>query len=104
MYAKLVDVVEADVVKMTGCAVPCTYSEYRLTGKPILVDSSQFGLQLGFASLEAVEEREGLVYEIISFISEVGGALGLFLGLSFLDSWTIMEFVFSAFFRNIKKI
>ena len=50
-----------------------------------------FGLQLKFATTEGREEREILLYGFVSFVSEFGGALGLFLGLSFLSFWDVIE-------------
>ena len=101
---KLLDIVEADLLKETGCLLPCVYSEYKLLGKPILVDENAYGFQLGFARTDAVEEREGFVYEMISFVSEFGGALGLFLGFSFLDIWTIMDLTIAALKKSLKYI
>ena len=90
-YSNLVDVVQTKLTDITGCAVPCYYTEYRLVGKPTIVDLEHFGFQLSFAQSDAIEEKEALIYELVSFISEVGGALGLFLGLSFLNGWSILE-------------
>ena len=42
-----------------------------------------FGLQLKFATTEGREEREILLYGFVSFVSEFGGSLGLYLGFSF---------------------
>ena len=63
----LADVVEAELVQLTKCSLPCSYSEYKLVGRPTLVDQSMFGLQLSFGKTEASEEREALVYEFVSF-------------------------------------
>ena len=52
-----------------------------------MVDHDTFGLQLSFGKTEAFEEKEALVYEFESFVSEGGGALGLFLGFSFVMVW-----------------
>ena len=35
-------------------------------------------------------KEEALMYPLTSFVAEVGGALGLFLGFSFLGLWDIM--------------
>ena len=36
-------------------------------------------------------ESEALVYTVESLVAEFGGALGLFLGLSFMNIWDIVE-------------
>ena len=95
------DVVEAQLVTMTGCSLPCSYSEYRLVGTPKELDDT-FGFQLSFAKTEAVEEKEALVYEFVSFVSEGGGALGLFLGFSFLSAWDVFEIFIAALYKQRK--
>ena len=45
------------------------------------------GLQFGFSSTSVTIKEEAEVYPFTSFLAEVGGALGLFLGLSFLSFW-----------------
>ena len=102
-FESLSDVVESELIKMTGCSLPCSYSEYRLVGNPSMVDDTIFGVQLSFAKTEASEEREALVFEFISFVSEGGGALGLFLGFSFLSGWDLLESVLALTYRQSKK-
>ena len=36
-------------------------------------------------------ESEALVYTVESLVAEFGGALGLFLGLSFMNIWDVVE-------------
>ena len=100
----MANVVEAQLIQMTGCLLPCTYSEYKLIGNPVVIDQSRFGLQLSFGKTEASEEREALVYEFESFVSEGGGALGLFLGFSFLSAWDLLEIVFTLICKQRKKL
>ena len=42
------------------------------------------GLVYGFSSSKVIVSKEGLVYPQLSFLAEVGGSLGLFIGFSFL--------------------
>ena len=42
------------------------------------------GLLYGFSSSKVIVSKEGLVYPPLSFLAEVGGSLGLFIGFSFL--------------------
>ena len=63
---------------------------------PLIKDTNMNILYIiGFASTEVTELEEVYTYPILSFLSELGGALGLFLGFSFLmiwdfSSWTIL--------------
>ena len=101
-YYRLANGRESDLIKTTGCSLPCRFREYRLTGIPKEVDYTKFGFQLGFAKTEIVEEKETLVYGFVSFVSEFGGALGLFLGFSFLTSWDILKTMISALYNKRK--
>ena len=51
-------------------------------GTPNNIFSTEFGIILSFTRTEIFEVKE--VYGFVSFVSEFGGALGLFLGFSFL--------------------
>ena len=101
-YITLADVVEAQLINMTNCFLPCSFSEYRLVGSPSVVDPSSYGFQLSFAKTEAWEEREAFVYEFVSFVSEFGGSLGLFLGFSFYSVWDILELFLSVLYKKKK--
>ena len=87
-YYELADLVEAALINRTGCSLPCSYTEYKMVGNPkSLGDTFGFGFTVSYAKTEVIEEKEVLLYEFISFVSEFGGALGLFLGFSFLTIW-----------------
>ena len=47
-----------------------------------------------FASTNVRVETEVWAYSTISFIAEMGGALGLFVGFSFLSVWECLAFLF----------
>ena len=57
---------------------------------------SVYGFQLGFAKSEYFEEKEVYLYDLTSFVSEFGGALGLFLGFSFFSCWDVLHIFFTA--------
>ena len=95
-YDQLVDILQDDLIKITGCSLPCRYKEFKIVGNPVEVDNNSFGFSLMFAKSEEVEEKEAYVYEFMSFVSEFGGSLGLFLGFSFLSSWDLLEILFAA--------
>ena len=50
-----------------------------------------------FASTTVRVETEVWAYSTISFIAEMGGALGLFVGFSFLSVWDFLAFVFGKY-------
>ena len=55
-----------------------------------------------FDYTEARQEKEVWAYPAISFIAEMGGSLGLFIGVSFLSVWDFGEYVFDIYkqYRN----
>ena len=61
-----------------------------LTGE----DQAMFSISFSTNVLTVMEEQ--YVYPMDSFIAEVGGALGLFLGFSFLMIWDLIQFVIAA--------
>ena len=52
------------------------------------------------ASTNVVVETEVWAYSTISFVAEMGGALGLFVGFSFLSAWDCLVFLFEKY-KNI---
>ena len=99
-YYRLVDIVATDLVNQTGCLRPCSYYEYKLAAKPKKVSSLEYSLMLRFDKTEVVEEKEDYIYGFVSFVSEFGGSLGLFLGFSFLTVWEILEPFFTLFYKT----
>ena len=98
--------------------VPCTYQHFSLVGEPTpmnLLPSNQF--MLYFVTTDIMEEEEVpfflsltcdifsldqvLVFPIDSLISEFGGALGLFLGVSFLGIITSLAHLFKALSKRL---
>ena len=55
-----------------------------------------------FDSTEGRLEKEVWAYPVISFIGDMGGSLGMFLGVSFLSVWDLWEYVFDKYkqYRN----
>ena len=49
-------------------------------------------LQLATASQITVKEEE-YIYTFISFIANIGGTLGLFLGFSFITVWDMVKWI-----------
>ena len=68
--------------------------------KPVILLFSGFRLVL--VNSEVTEEREELLYDELSLVAELGGALGLFLGFSFLTVWDLAEAVLGVVNKYMK--
>ena len=55
--------------------------------------SSLFMLGYNYVSTDIRYEKEAWVYPVVSFIAELGGSLGLFVGFSFLTFWDCLDFL-----------
>ena len=87
------------MLNITGCSQPCFYrkfSQVEMKTSDLLIIMVRLkvwslgnkrllslGYNLILAASEVKEEEEHYIYDFISFISECGGSLGLFLGFSF---------------------
>ena len=97
IYEDLFNAESEEIVEATGCLQPCTYNEYKFvsenpkrlaaTDDPKPRDGSQTVLSFWVASSKTWIEEEVLLYPFTSFLAEFGGALGLFLGFSFMAIW-----------------
>ena len=106
MYYKMALMKQTALFKYTGCTLPCDYVEYQLVDEPVKVKdiySQTFDLLL---NTNAFERTEQLLYPIESFVSEFGGALGLFLGFSFMMVCDVLQGLTNLFskYKNDKNI
>ena len=62
--------------------------------------TSHFSILYSFASTDVRVEREVWAYPTISFIADLGGALSLFLGVSFLSTWDLLDYICSRYQQN----
>ena len=46
-----------------------------------------------YASTSIQREKEDWVYPAVSFVAELGGSLGLFVGFSFLTVWDCLDYM-----------
>ena len=98
---------------MAGCWVPCTYQHYSLIEHPFTLHTSYSYFTISFISTDVNVEEEVahfqnyisttqslqvLIYPLDSLISEFGGALGLFLGFSFLGFFSAARDLAARFF------
>ena len=81
---------EEELMDLTGCLLPCTYTHYSLLDSfPIVSNDSAFAIH--YALTDMITEQEVLLFPFDSLVSEFGGALGLFLGFSFLGALSMMQ-------------
>jgi hypothetical protein len=78
----------------TGCFAPCIYNQYKLLAEPINNEDNNIYLGIESSSNTVLKRTEELLYPIESFVSEFGGALGLFLGFSFIMVWDVIILLF----------
>ena len=76
-----------NVIKKTGCVKPCHYKEYELDQEENWPGKRDSEFVILFSNSDVVIEKELASYSAVSLISDIGGALGLFLGFSFLMLW-----------------
>ena len=91
-----------DLSKMTGCNPPCWYREYKIFTDEMEGFLEGYGVGIIFLSREYKLEEEAYVYPFISFVAEFGGALGMFLGFSFLMVWDFIYALIKVMFDYIK--
>ena len=60
-------------------------------------DCSLFMLGYNYVSTDIKCEKEAWVYPVVSFIAELGGSLGLFVGFSFLAFWDCFDFALTKY-------
>ena len=80
----------------SGCKKKCHYYEYSSVREYVINDKamtnrSEIWLEILLASSKIKVKEETLIFPLRSFISEFGGALGLFLGFSFMMIWDGIE-------------
>ena len=80
VYGRTVYMKQSSIVNQTGCLPRCSFAEYKLTAHPLKYNWEEKQLNIRFSSSDAVKRTEQWLYPVESFVSEFGGALGLYLG------------------------
>ena len=94
---------EEELKELTGCVPPCTFTHYSLVDSySIISNSNESDLAINYALTDLVTEEEVLLFPFDSLVSEFGGALGLFLGFSFLGAASTMQSWGLAILRMVK--
>ena len=55
--------------------------------------SSHFTFIYGFASTDIRVEKEVWAFPVIFFVAALGGSLSLFIGVSLLSAWDLLEYL-----------
>ena len=82
------------------------FQEYRQAGDPFSGPADHANYSTTFTFIQQLEspdvrvEREVWAYPTISFIADLGGALSLFLGVSFLSTWDLLDYICSRYQQN----
>ena len=87
IYRKLYHAESDEIEEITECKKPCTYNEFRFVYNSPEITPSLPNCGFSVASRKTQIEEEVLLYPFTSFVAEFGGALGLFLGFSFMTIW-----------------
>ena len=87
----------------TGCLKPCTYIKYSQRTVQLMPTKNSSSLFLRMAESKISFKKELLVYDEISLVSEIGGALGLFVGFSFLSIADLVTYIYDVF-RGLGKV
>ena len=87
-----------ELVKLTDCHIPCIYNTFDSVARKDIAYKSErsedksklfFNFRFSTVSIKVNEDYEH--YPFSSFLAEVGGALGLFLGFSFMTCWDLLH-------------
>ena len=92
------DADENDIYDMTGCLSSCTKDQYSLTVDPLISkweykSKCQVHLEFIMRDSSYKEEEQYIIYDVNSFIADVGGYMGLLLGSSLLSLYMAMEMI-----------
>ena len=83
---------QENLFELTKCELPCHYQHYSVVGTPHRFEVKNYTyIQLFYTSIDTRTNQEVLLYPFDSLVSEFGGALGLFLGFSFLGLLDIIQ-------------
>lgn len=82
---------------------PCTYIEYSQRTVQVLDKKNSSNVFLRMAKSKISFKKELLVYDEVSLVSEIGGALGLFVGFSFLNVADLVSCIFDVLKEKVNK-
>ena len=75
---------EKETVSLTGCLLPCQYTEYSVIMTPDYFQTNNVTyVAFKMATMDMKYSKEILVFPLIILVGQIGGGLGLFLGFSY---------------------
>ena len=74
------------ISRKTGCLPPCIYKEYKIEDEEPMAWPFN-GILIQFVSDSVLVKTQKKTYDLLSLVADMGGALGMFLGFSFLTFW-----------------
>ena len=89
-----------EIYELTGCLSPCKKDRYTVTSGPLITESvfyenrienCQLHLDFVIEDNSYNEEEQYVIYDVNSFIADVGGYMGLLLGSSLLSLYISVE-------------
>ena len=102
------DIVEkytkVNIVNNTGFLISCSFTEYKTAAEHMKYEYGTQKLSVLFLSPDVLKRTDQLLYQLESFVSEFGGALGLFLGFSCMMIWHGLEILFLHGLKNSQSI
>ena len=92
-YFAMAQSVLQEIVEITSCPPPCSYTEYRFETQPVDFGENKATLELilWLSTPYVLLETEQYLYPFKSLVADVGGTLGLFLGFSIMSLWEYVE-------------
>ena len=100
---------ENDLYNMTGCLPSCERDRYSLSADPLKMDTAfsylgevncQLHLECRILDSSYKVEEQFRLYELDSFIADVGGFMGLLLGISLLSIYKAVEHCIKKLIRS----
>ena len=91
---------ENDIYDMTGCLSSCEKDQYQLISDPIVTEEAnqwmgeipcELHLQFRISDSSYREEEQYMIYDIDSFVADIGGYMGLLLGSSLMSIYMALE-------------
>ena len=93
---------QSKIVDYTGCLIPCHYTKYELASQPFKFKGNMTRIGITLSSTQIHTRTEQSIYTFASFIAEFGGALSLFLGVSFMMIWDAGSAVWKRLVTRVK--
>ena len=94
-----------EIVEITSCPPPCSYTEYRFETPPndFGRNNATMELILWLSTPYVLLETEQYLYPFKSLVADVGGTLGLFLGFSIMSLWEYVEILIAIVTKILKR-